>query len=134
MWDIPLNLSHLNELFLFVCIKCYFVIILYISHKFIQVNCHFSQGLNAYLSCFNWKQLALTYLKIYKCHYFVSRCTLVLFGKEKKNYLNVIIKLRPNHGFKDNSGTKWTFGLTIHSYNRSLRFVFMIIECKEFYL
>jgi len=37
---------------------------------------------------------------------------------------------------KENSGAKWTFGLITHWYlvNRSLRFVFMIIKCKEFYL
>jgi len=37
---------------------------------------------------------------------------------------------------KENSGAKWTFGLITHWYlvNCSLRFVFMIIKCKEFYL
>jgi len=35
-----------------------------------------------------------------------------------------------------NPGTKWTFGLITHRYlvDRSLRFDFMIIEFKEFYL
>jgi len=38
--------------------------------------------------------------------------------------------------FKENSGAKSTFGLIKHRYlvNRSLRFVFTIIECKKFYL
>jgi len=37
---------------------------------------------------------------------------------------------------KENSGEQWTFGLIKHRYlvNRSLSFVFLIIECKEFYL
>jgi len=37
---------------------------------------------------------------------------------------------------KENSSEQWTFGLIKHRYivNRSLRFVFMIIECTEFYL
>jgi len=36
---------------------------------------------------------------------------------------------------KENSGATSTLGLIKHWYlvNRSLRFVFMIIECKEFY-
>jgi len=45
--------------------------------------------------------------------------------------LNVVISI-----LKENSGAKLIFGLIKHRYlvNRSLRFVFMIIECKEFYL
>jgi len=37
---------------------------------------------------------------------------------------------------KDNSGAKRTFGLITYCYlvNRYLRFVFMIAECKLFYL
>jgi len=35
---------------------------------------------------------------------------------------------------KDISDPKSTFGLITHWYNHSLRFIFMIIECKELYL
>jgi len=51
-----------------------------------------------------------------------------VINQKEENLINVHLK--------ENSGTKSTFGLITHWYlvNRSLRFVVMIIECKEFYL
>ncbi len=55
---------------------------------------------NVSLSCFNWKKLAPTDLKIDQCLWFVSRCTPVMFIPKHiyKKYLNVLIELWPNPG------------------------------------
>ncbi len=55
---------------------------------------------NVNLSCFNWKKLALTDLKIYQCLCFVSRCTPVMFFSKHvyKNCLNVLVELWSNPG------------------------------------
>jgi len=58
-----------------------------------------------------------------------------VFIKKAKNHSNSnhlqYNKPENNHNLKENSGKIWTFGLIKHRYlvNRSLRFVFMIIEC-----
>ncbi len=67
-----------NQFFIILILKVGVLNTLYF--KYIYPGFH-RQGLslvldkNVNLSCFNWKKLALTDLKIYKCLCFVSRCT-----------------------------------------------------------
>jgi len=65
----------------------------------------------------------------HKAHLFDLNCKICTGGTISPN-------IKSHIPLKENSGAKSTFGLIKHWYlvNCSLRFVFMIIECKEFYL
>ncbi len=92
-----------NQFFIILILKVGVLNALYF--KYIYPGFH-RQGLslvldkNVNLSCFNWKKLALTDLKIYQCLCFVSRCTPVMFFSKHvyKNCLNVLIELWSNPG------------------------------------
>ncbi len=92
-----------NQFFIILILKVGVLNTLYF--KYIYPGFH-RQGLslvldkNVNLSCFNWKKLALTDLKIYQCLCFVSRCTPVMFFSKHvyKNCLNVLIELWSNAG------------------------------------
>ncbi len=79
-----------NQFFIILILKVSVLNTLYF--KYIYPGFH-RQGLslvldkNVNLSCFNWKKLALTDLKIYQCLCFVSRCTPVIF------FLSMFIKI-----------------------------------------
>ncbi len=92
-----------NQFFIILILKVGVLNTLYF--KYIYPGFH-RQGLslvldkNVNLSCFNWKKLALTDLKIYQCLCFVSRCTPVMFFSKHvyKNCLNVLNELWSNPG------------------------------------
>jgi len=75
--------------------------------------------------------------KVYSLYIFKSFIILIVPRISKSNKSPKVMHYSDfTIWLKDNSGTKRTFGLITHWYlvNRSLRFDFMIIECKEFYL